>query len=327
MDIVPRPDSLTITGRFQSARPVPGDPRYGTWSTYVREHEGILQYGARLTPDAAPWRSLFSALDEAGSLLSDDPVTPEVEADAILACCWRYGSYAHVLTAGEFYPPFRQDPSLSRIDDSEMKRINLEFSSGLAHWLAQRAGEPATVRRRVRAALLHLPLSRRKQATMSIEEYLDIEPLGADLRAILSEHPAPPAWSKKLTTREEANHVVVWAYRNGPIEDVHAGTWSFASEVPGFKRLYAEDVACVSRFAIPRLARYLAVRDRLDPMLCDMLLRAWTFGSATGWTVDEETSSVRFPGLPQLGPLDGRLRWLANRWPGAYGAIAQSQES
>src|SRR5690349_9313019 len=36
--------------------------------------------------------------------------------------------------------------------------------------------------------------------------------------------------------------VLGWCYRNGPIEDLHAGTWSFGQEVPGFLRFYASEV-------------------------------------------------------------------------------------
>ena len=151
---------------------------------------------------------------------------------------------------------------------------------------------------------------------------VDIGPLEARLRNLLRDEPLPEEWSKELTPREEANHLVVWSYRNGPIEDVHGGKWSVGSELPGFKRLYATDVVRVARFARRRLAWHLAARDQLDPTLRSIVLRAKAFGSADGWSVSNETTAVRFPGLPGLGPLDTRLRWLAERWPAAYSGTA-----
>lgn len=126
-----RPD-LTITRRFQAPTAIPGMTGYGRWDACTWDDGDTIQHGTRLTPSQAPWRELFAALDTAGRTLSPDPVTLLEEADAIAACCWRYGTYIHLLTGGELFPAFRQDWELSRIGDPEMKRINLEFSSGLA---------------------------------------------------------------------------------------------------------------------------------------------------------------------------------------------------
>ncbi len=119
-------------------------PSYGIWRAFVWDNRGVSRHGARLLPDHAPWRALFAALDVAGSALPGDPVTPHEEADTIVACCWRYGTYAHVLATGERYPPCHADLGLARLGDDEMRRSNLECSSGRADWLATRANDPAT---------------------------------------------------------------------------------------------------------------------------------------------------------------------------------------
>src|SRR5687768_15523145 len=125
---------LRISHRLRDIVPVPGVEGYGRWQTFEWVNDGVTQHGARLLADRAPWHGLFAALDDVGRALSPSPVSILDEANAIVAACWRYGSYVHALTGGELYPRFRKDPSLSRIDDSEMQRINLEFSSALASW-------------------------------------------------------------------------------------------------------------------------------------------------------------------------------------------------
>jgi len=45
----------------------------------------------------------------AGQILSAEPVTVPEAIDAIVAACWRCGTFFHVLTFGECYPPFRLD--------------------------------------------------------------------------------------------------------------------------------------------------------------------------------------------------------------------------
>jgi hypothetical protein len=144
--------SLTVTGRFYPPSTIPTTINHGQWAPYTWNNNGVPQDGARLTPQRAPWRDLFAALDASASRFSDEPVTWHQEVDAIVACCWLHGSYTRVLASGEPYPPFKHDRDLSRLSDPEMMRINLEFSSGLAMWLSERADDPAKINRRVRAA-------------------------------------------------------------------------------------------------------------------------------------------------------------------------------
>ena len=65
-----------------------------------------------------------------------------------------------VNNAGVTMRPFRAVWDAAPSDFEWMMRINLEFSSGLAGWLTDRASHPETINRRVRAAS-HLLLSDR----------------------------------------------------------------------------------------------------------------------------------------------------------------------
>jgi hypothetical protein len=211
--------AFAVSGRFHAPIPLPFTPSYGIWNLLTMEEGSGMQHGAELRPTRAPWRDLFAALDESASRTLTDPVTPWEEAAAIVACCWRYGSYAHVLTAGELYPPFRRDRFLCRISNSEMMRINLEFSSGLAVWLMQRVEEPKAIRRRVRAALELIPMPWRE--LQPVIESQRADGLVALARDWVRSH-GHELSGNPLTPREEANRVVFWAYRAGPVEDLNS---------------------------------------------------------------------------------------------------------
>jgi hypothetical protein len=130
----------------------------GVWTPFTWEHDGRTQHGVVLTPNEVPRRRLFEQLDRVGQNLSAEPATTLEEADAIVAACWRYGTFFHVLTFGESYPMFRFDRRPSRVNDTEMLRVNAEGSAALADWLATRAADPQRMRRRVRAAQAMLPM-------------------------------------------------------------------------------------------------------------------------------------------------------------------------
>lgn len=310
-----RPTSLHA-GRYQAPPAIPGVTDFGAWELFTWENGAAIQHGARLVPERAPWRGLFAALDAAGMALSDAPVTLRDEADAIVTCCWRYGSYFHVLTSGETYPPFARDPELSRLGNGEMCRINIEFSAGLAAWLKEREREPESIRRRVRAALQLLPMSWRtaRDNTYADETYA---PIWERLRTTVAEaegltpQPLP-------TVREEANSTVVMAYRNGPIENYHAGMWSQGTEVPGFKRFYAPEIKGLGIRIAEKLRQHLAGRQQADGLYLRYGLRAFTLGSGYNWSLTDETAAIDYPGMPGYGSLDARIHWLVARSPTIY---------
>ena len=308
---------LRVSRRFQEPPPLPCKVNFGFWHLTTWQNRGVLQHGALLTPDHAPWRDLFLALDEEGASLSSDPVPELDEADAIVATCWLYGSYAYVLTAGELYPPFRVDESLSRISNREMKRINLEFSSGLAAWWSDRNADPDRVNRRCRAALSLLPMAwRSRRKNLALDRWRAVESgerLIAQLRRTLpSIDDASPAQDAE-SLRKEANWAVDYAYRNGPIESLHAGDWNHGTEIPGFVRLYAAETDEVAWTASERLARHLAVRGHRDGG--SLLFAAAKIAGPVDWSLDLETAPVEYFGLPGPPSLDARLKWLANRSP------------
>jgi hypothetical protein len=112
--------------------------------------------------------------------------------------------------------------------------------------------------------------------------------------------------------RQEANWAVLWCYRNGPIEDLHAGTWSHGSEVPGFVRLYAAELDRLCAETAAQLGVYLAMRDVLAK---DARRLIAAVGAPRHRTLADRTAHVAYFGMPGAGPLESRLRYLAQRYP------------
>lgn len=129
-----------------------------------------------------------------------------------------------MLTVGEPYPPLRQDSCLSQIGQSEMHRINLGFSSGLAAWWADCAYDRPRVNRRVRAALQTLPMPWRNRRPDWYDDFISqcATDRVADLAAISNSNIgaslAKDEFDEAIQQRE-ANWVVNQSYRNGPIKD------------------------------------------------------------------------------------------------------------
>jgi hypothetical protein len=318
----PVPD-YTTSRRWRVPAPIPiALGKSGSWSTFAWTHAGHQQHGVVLIPEAAPWRRLVAALDDAPGA-GEEPLDPFREADALVAVCWRYGSYVHVLTFGELYPPLRTDSSLSRIGDMEMMRIQIEASSALADCLRLRRDDPQRYNHRLRAALDSLPIPWQRP-----RDRLDLESLreAAKRFAATAQGPNMLTLDKLVTMgyalaeidpdRIEANALLHGTYRNGSrVEDLHAGSWNPASEVPGYFRLYAPEVERMAgRFALS-LAVEMAARERLEAE-ARMVLNVMRAPRA--WTTTHETAIVAFAGLAGGPTLDQRLAVLTARYPQAY---------
>jgi hypothetical protein len=268
-----------------------------------------------LVSSCAPWSELFAALDAAGEDFAGEPVAVEDEAAAIVACCLRYGTYFHVLTGGEYFPDFARDDGLSRVSDDEMKRINIEFSSALAEWWGERGADPSKIWRRTRAALSLLPIN------WAVDPFV-IEARAEVLGEFLNKVAMDPSISsmKEATHRQEANHSVVRAYRNGLVEGLHAGTWSLGREIPGYVRLYADEARRICSAASEVLGGIIIVRDSEN--LGRVFRQVSSVAAPSSWALTDETASVRFHGMTGYGPLDDRLRVLSEKAPRLFRAQA-----
>lgn len=179
----------------------------------------------RLTPaDPTLYDQIIHRLSEAPEQDAEE-TTLWAEAVAAAAVCLRWGSYFAVLadSSKPIWPSVTR-PEISRISDSEMARINIEASAALANWIALKWADPARYFQLVHAAAgLPLPTLHPPQE-MSFDLVVLADPRAAPLvEQFKASHSA--AWDeiRGHPIRTLANGIVNSCWRNGPIEDVHAG--------------------------------------------------------------------------------------------------------
>ncbi|MBN8467401.1 hypothetical protein JYJ95_12830 [Corallococcus exiguus] len=150
------------------------------------------------------------------------------EGVAAAAVTLRWGSYFAVL-ADHRKPVWSEVNSheTSRIDNDEMARINIETSAAMAEWIDICRTDAAVYRQLVDKAVSYLPMPNKASnptanlvfaelanpaVARRLEQAVDADAL-PQLKSEVALHPS----------RVLANAVVNVAWRNGPVEDVHAG--------------------------------------------------------------------------------------------------------
>ena len=66
---------------------------------------------------------------------------------------------------------------------------------------------------------------------------------------------------RRWTVREEANAITVWAFRNGYIEELHAGKHSELLEKPGLSRITDAEMKRLNIDISTHIAEILTLRD------------------------------------------------------------------
>jgi hypothetical protein len=74
-----------------------------------------------------------------------------------------------------------------------------------------------------------------------------------------------------LTLREEANALTCCAFRNGPIEDLHAGKYSALLEQPGLSRITDAEMKTIMIAASAKLAELLAMKESNPDKYWDLI--------------------------------------------------------
>ena len=232
--------------------------------------------------------------------------TAEQEGLAAAAVAFRWGSYLAVL-ADSAKPVWAEarSPETSRIHDTEMARINVEASAALAEWVDVSREDRGVYEKLVGRALAYLPLPKlrprpqgSKLAILALPDVAAKMTQGTDpdrlgrVRADAESHPS----------RLFANALVNTAWRNGPIENVHAGT--FHGYPLDHRRMTTAEESAVLSFAADSLTTGMEVCQQLT---LERPARSWSeqvlpYGLAgtmlitpTGWTLTEATREVRLP--------------------------------
>ncbi|MDC3985927.1 hypothetical protein [Polyangium jinanense] len=229
------------------------------------------------------------------------------EGVAATAVCIRWGSYFAVL-ADRSKPMWSEvaSPETSRISDDEMARINIEASAALAHWVDVFSADWQLYGQLVNRAVVYLPMPKKTskperglafvplavpEMAKQLVEATDAERL-ALARADASHHPS----------RVFANALVNVAWRNGPIENIHAG---LAAAYPIDRcRVTAAEERELVRFTSNRMAAGMdaclllrSERQRFERSWPEQVLpyrlASFLLITPTGWTLTETSRDVR----------------------------------
>lgn len=231
------------------------------------------------------------------------------EAIAAVAVCLRWGSYLAILADRDKRPAFNAGAKgLSRIADGEMARINIEASAALERWIDLRRSERERYELLVHLAVDHLPMPRKttrvgkehprlmQLAQPGVADQLMSVIPSAKLEKAASEARAHP-------TRVLANAMINYCWRNGPIENTHAGAdYSYPMTerriAPSEERLLVRETAAAfaqGMLALDCLMGTDNTRDWFDSVLpfhlADLLLV-----TPSGWSQTEKTRSLELPG-------------------------------
>jgi hypothetical protein len=86
------------------------------------------------------------------------------------------------------------------------------------------------------------------------------------------------AFPEGFTLRDEANAIVAKAFRNGPLEDLHAGKWSELLENQELSRITDEEMKKLMIFACEQVVQLLRMKET-DPegYYLEMMSYGWRF--------------------------------------------------
>ena len=214
------------------------------------------------------------------------------------ALCLRWGTYLAVLM-DETKPidPRASQPAASMISDEEMRRINIEASSNLACLLQLRHQDEDAFFDRLRRAYEWLPMPQKQVKR-------DWGPLQTILRTLVDIHqthditlPDSAETAVSYPYRTLANGIIDSAYRNGPIENNHAGR---EAAYPLDRRRFTDrQVRQIIRFTAERLSPFVSAIPLWNEELGDMppwpermaRLPAWK-QYPHGWSFTESSSRI-----------------------------------
>ena len=85
-----------------------------------------------------------------------------------------------------------------------------------------------------------------------------------------------------FTLRDEANAIVAWAFRNGPLEDLHAGKYSELLTDPSLSRITDDEMKALMINACKVVKRLLRLKES-DPEEYHRQTVSYNFRYCHGW--------------------------------------------
>jgi hypothetical protein len=230
------------------------------------------------------------------------------EGVAAAALVLRWGSYLAVLADPDkpLWPALHA-AGTSRISDDEMARINIEASAALAKWVDLYRRDPGgpLCTQLVDRAVSYLPMPNRTSKPKPDRFSALADP---ELAARLSQVTHADRVARARADAEHhairmfANALVNVAWRNGPVEDIHAGA---ARGCPlDQRRVTPAEGRELMRFASDGMALGmtvclgLAMERRSRPWPEQVLpygLATMTLVTPSGWTLTDTSREVRLP--------------------------------
>ncbi len=235
------------------------------------------------------------------------------EAVAATAVCLRWGCYL-VVSADREKPQWSKDRDVpvSRIDDSEMRRINIEASAALESWVDLMCVEPERYCRLVRLASHHLPMTiRDTKIARDSESLLALAHPATAAQLTVAVQPEvlekARADAQAHPTRVLTTGIINFCWRNGPIEDIHAGQISDCPLMqrritPSEEKMLMRETAsrpAQGIVAVSSLIREESKRSWCDRVLPFRLVPFWMV-TPTKWSLEKRTCGLQLPGLERL---------------------------
>ena len=233
------------------------------------------------------------------------------EGVAAVALALRWGSYLAVLLDHDkpIWPEV-DSPSTSRMSDEEMARINIEASAALAEWIDIYRADPGgrLYEQLVNRAVAFLPMPK-KTSRLKVTEFGALSNPGVGSRLVEAFRASDASRIKRARgdverhpSRVLANALVNSAWRNGPVENIHAGgfrgypldqrriTLAEEREIMAFvSERFAQGMSVCLRFALEQPPRPWP-EQVLPYSLAEMLLI-----TPSRWTLTESSREVRLP--------------------------------
>jgi len=91
-----------------------------------------------------------------------------------------------------------------------------------------------------------------------------------------------PTNKEPFTLRDEVNALVAWAFRNGPIEDLHAGKHSTLLDDPLLSRITDEEMKALMINACQQMAKLLELKASA-PEDCGQKIQNYNQMYCQGW--------------------------------------------
>jgi hypothetical protein len=228
------------------------------------------------------------------------------EGVAAAALTLRWGSYlAVLLDRDKPVWPEAKSVGTSRISDGEMARINIEASAALAEWIDLYRADPngRAYIQLVDRAVYYLPMPK-KTAKPKVTAFAALAADDVAERLIQNTDAARLASVRanadRYPTRIFANALVNSSWRNGPVENIHAGRYrGYSLE---HRRITVVEERELIDFASQRFALGMAVCSQIvtEPHQRPWREQVLPYGLAeilmvtpTGWTLTESSREVR----------------------------------